>query len=148
MAWAKFVAIKLSIYIFLTNIHLVLKKKVKEKLLACIKFVLPGFLWANLNSSTFNLLKKKEYFFLLKFQLICSYVFNFVLILYMYVPLVWCVDFINLCVSLFSKRITVFLIDFSLISFYIRAPCPFSFETFLFLGNKLCPLINLSNQTL
>lgn len=31
------------------------KKKVKKKLLACIKFVLPGFLWANLNSSTFNL---------------------------------------------------------------------------------------------
>lgn len=41
----------------------------------------------------------------------------------MYVPLVWCLDFINLCVFLFSKRITVFLIYLSLISFYIKALC-------------------------
>lgn len=49
----------------------------------------------------------------------------------MYVPLVWCVDFINLCVFLCSKRITVFLIYFSLISSYIRAPwTPFPFRVF------------------
>lgn len=118
---------------FVTNIHLVLKRKVKESFWHVLSLSSLGFcelIWI-LALSTF---KKKSIFFLLKFQLICSYVFNFVLILYMYVPLVWCVDFINLCVFLFSKRVTVFLIDFSLISFYIRPACPFSFAAFLFLG--------------
>lgn len=51
----------------------------------------------------------------------------------MYVPLVWSVDFINFCVFLFSKRITVFLIYVSLIS--CKSPSPFSL--FLFF-NQLC----------
>lgn len=132
---------------FVTNIHLVLKRKVKESFWHVLSLSSLGFcelIWI-LALSTF---KKKSIFFLLKFQLICSYVFNFVLILYMYVPLVWCVDFINLCVFLFSKRITVFLIDFSLISFYIRPACPFSFAAFLFLGKLFLLSLNLLHQTL
>lgn len=105
-------------------------KKKKKKLSVCIKFVLPGFLWANLNSSTFNFKKKKScFFFLLKFQLICSYVFNFVLILYMYVPLVWCLNFIRICVFLLSKRITVFF-DILFTNILLQKSSPLLFSSF------------------
>ncbi|MED6264234.1 hypothetical protein CHARACLAT_012747 [Characodon lateralis] len=67
----------------------------------------------------------------------------------MYVPLVCCLNFIRICVFLLSKRITVFLIYFSLISFYNRAtPTPFLLVLLCFyLTSFAFPFKSVSSQT-
>lgn len=136
----KFLFLGKKIYIYFFHKTNVNWEKAIGNIWVCPPRVFCELIW---NSSTFKPLKR-VFFFLLKVQpymfVCCLFFFILYLILYMYVPLVWCVEFINLyvfcCFFSSSKRVTVFFDRFSLIFSASPPPLALSLPHFRTFRNR------------